>query len=712
MRGTHLLRKVPKLLLIMLLATVIFAPLVQIQASTSKLSLNKTSAKLKVGATVQLKVGNSTSVKWSSQDSKIATVKDGLVTAKSAGTVNIKAQSGKLSSVCKITVYQPATKFKLVTSAKMYETGDIFTVTANILPKDATYQSLTWSVENPFPRFPNIKQISKNKFEAVSNGTATIVAYQKDTNKTYKLDVNIYPTLGSFHMTEFGKKTTSLTTYPGGHLIIGAAFDDPDMYRWSAIGIFFTYNIADKSIAKVDTRGQITALKPGSTDVIVTSSHGKSITRKLTVTEDKPELRRDTFYVEKFLHNTMISNYGERSGFSFTDRMFLFKLKNKQIGVFRYVEDTQNLEITFYDDQFKYVKTKTFPMPYPEWGGIHQGEDGNYYIVVGQKDYEEDNYKTVYCILKYNSDFKEIGRCNVTGGVSYTISPFNLATARMTMSGNTLIVHTDRLRYTSKDQLNHQSNLTLFVDTSDMKLLYVSERQPYNHVSHSFNQFVKMEGNTLYYVDHGDAAPRSVVLHPHFNFKSENGEINYLTNFDITDLNLLKINGKAGDVYTGTKVNGFELGLNNNLVAGVSIPHDTITGTDISSYTVKNVYVSLIAKDGLSSKLVWLTNYKQDGNLSAENLRMTKISEDKFALVYQIRKGEDYLTGLLVINSNGIVLKKQEYNMYYSASVEPIYQNGYLLWIENLAPYDDYYWFDEEFYYTSEQSQFTRIYLN
>ncbi|WP_313133877.1 hypothetical protein [Anaerocolumna sp.] len=55
-----------------------------------------------------------------------------------------------------------------------------------------------------------------------------------------------------------------------------------------------------------------------------------------------------------------------------------------------------------------------------------------------------------------------------------------------------------------------------------MKQLYVGASFPYNHVSHSFAQFVKMDGNNLIYVDYGDAYPRTVVMQTHFNF-SVNG---------------------------------------------------------------------------------------------------------------------------------------------------------------------------------------------
>lgn len=160
--------------------------------------------------------------------------------------------------------------------------------------------------------------------------------------------------------------------------------------------------------------------------------------------------------------------------------------------------------------------------------------------------------------------------------------------------------------------------------------------------------------------------------------------------------------------YTGTKVNGFEIGTYNNIVAGVSIPHDTITGDDISSYEVKNVYVSLIAKDGYSSKLIWLTDYKEGEKPRADNLRMVKLSDDKFALIYQIRNVLEYKTGLILINSTGEVLQRQIYDSNFTCYTQPLYVDGSILWIDS-PEHKDYLLYEEG---PKELEQlFTRIYI-
>jgi hypothetical protein len=71
------------------------------------IKLNKTSASIKVGKTVQLSVKNDTlgGIKWSTSDKSIATVSDGLVTGKKAGKATITATLADGTKLnCKVTV--------------------------------------------------------------------------------------------------------------------------------------------------------------------------------------------------------------------------------------------------------------------------------------------------------------------------------------------------------------------------------------------------------------------------------------------------------------------------------------------------------------------------------------------------------------------------------------------------------------------------------
>ncbi len=81
----------------------VFTTEVKAEAGTAKLS--KKSVKLEVGDSKKIKVkGTKTKAVWTSSDEKVATVKNGKITAKAEGTCKIVATVGKKKLTCKVTV--------------------------------------------------------------------------------------------------------------------------------------------------------------------------------------------------------------------------------------------------------------------------------------------------------------------------------------------------------------------------------------------------------------------------------------------------------------------------------------------------------------------------------------------------------------------------------------------------------------------------------
>ncbi len=102
------------------------------------------------------------------------------------------------------------------------------------------------------------------------------------------------------------------------------------------------------------------------------------------------------------------------------------------------------------------------------------------------------------------------------------------------------------------------------------------------------------------------------------------------------------------------------------------------------------------------------TDYKSGGRISADNLRMVKISEDKFALLYWIDKPDSDSTGLIIIDSNGNVIERREYDVFFSSNTQPIYYDNSILWIDCDSREDFWYEKDNE---TPNLCRFIRIYL-
>ena len=95
------------IIIILLLITIFGAGTV---SAASAPKLNKTSVTIKKGKTCKLtlKGAKAKKVKWSSRNKKIATVKNGLVTAKKAGSTKIIAKYKGKKYACKVKVKNPA----------------------------------------------------------------------------------------------------------------------------------------------------------------------------------------------------------------------------------------------------------------------------------------------------------------------------------------------------------------------------------------------------------------------------------------------------------------------------------------------------------------------------------------------------------------------------------------------------------------------------
>ncbi len=110
---------------------------------------------------------------WTSSNDAVATVKDGVVTAKSEGTATITAACGSAKAECVVTVLPPilATGVTLDKAAlKLYE-GDAAKLTAMVKPEDTTDKTIVWTSSDK-----TIATVKDGTVTAVKAGTVTITA--------------------------------------------------------------------------------------------------------------------------------------------------------------------------------------------------------------------------------------------------------------------------------------------------------------------------------------------------------------------------------------------------------------------------------------------------------------------------------------------------------------------------------------------------------
>lgn len=133
-------------------------------------------------------------VLWESSNEKIATVKEGKVTAIAAGKAEVKAvvaENKSLTAVCKVTVTEPVTEEKPVTGltptpaveqSVSLTVGETQTFGVAVVPEDASNPAVNWSVDNGAVTLSAATGMSVT-VTAVSAGTAVVTAVSADNSE-------------------------------------------------------------------------------------------------------------------------------------------------------------------------------------------------------------------------------------------------------------------------------------------------------------------------------------------------------------------------------------------------------------------------------------------------------------------------------------------------------------------------------------------------
>ena len=369
---------------------------------------------------------------------------------------------------------------------------------------------------------------------------------------------------------------------------------------------------------------------------------------------------------------------------------------NWSVPVYSYLVDNGNgtlsrvelvsgtIVVEDYNSKMELTGSRTIPMELTDFGGFFAGEEGNYFVF-GQDNPNEDDAKEVIRIVKYNKDWKRIGQSSIYG--ANTTIPFRAASLRMCESDNYLYIRTAREMYASSDGLNHQANMTISVQKSNMNITdYDYEVSWYNfgYCSHSFNQFIEVVDGHLVAVDHGDAYPRSIVLNYSGN-DAETGVLkkDYWTNTD-AEYSMLDFPGEVGANYTGAMVGGFEASNTHYLVSGSTVAHDN----NYDYNEVMNVFVSVLPRDGsASAKTIYLTDYKESDNYSTSNVQMVEMDKSHYLIMWEREIRNDYgyfypEKGVYVamINGKGEQLGQTTFIDAQLSDCKPIVANNKVVW--------------------------------
>ena len=231
---------------------------------------------LQITATVSPAEAAGKTVTWTSSDSSVATVRNGLVTALKPGSVVITASCEGKQATCRLTVIAGEVNVTSVTvspTTLSLEVGGKATLKATVLPENATDKTVSWSSDKP-----SVASVDDNgEVTAVATGSATITVTTKDGNKTATCEVTVAEEIIPVTSVTLSQKTLSLTAGEDATL---TATVSPDNSTDKTV----TWTSSNTGVATVDNNGKVTAIKAG-TATITASCGGKSDTCTVTVVE-------------------------------------------------------------------------------------------------------------------------------------------------------------------------------------------------------------------------------------------------------------------------------------------------------------------------------------------------------------------------------------------------------------------------------------------
>ena len=227
-------------------------------------------------ATVHPQDADDAGVTWHSNNSGVATVDGGEITAVAPGTAVITVTSNdgsNITATCQVTVIPKRVKSIIMDESQVtIERTKTARLSVTVMPEDAGDKSVTWSSDND-----GIATVDGSGLvTAVAAGTAIIRATTNDgSNLTAECQVTVTP----LKATGISIDRTEATLERDATLQLTATVTPDD-----ADDRTVTWSSADSGIARVDGAGLVTVVSVGTTTITATTGDGTGLTASCTVT--------------------------------------------------------------------------------------------------------------------------------------------------------------------------------------------------------------------------------------------------------------------------------------------------------------------------------------------------------------------------------------------------------------------------------------------
>ena len=251
-----------------------------IECNTVDVTLYPEKMELTIGESraLQYKFSPSTSqptatVSFTSSNPKVAEVDfAGNVYAVSTGSATITAKTNfATTATCQVKVSPiHATSIALNHDALTLYAGEKATLTATVMPGNATEKSVSWASSDD--KVAKVSQ--KGEVTAVGTGRAQVTATTKDGSKlTAACNVTVSARAESLTF-DVGKKTIG----------IGETFMLVPVVKPEGASPRLTWKSSDPAVAYVDANGRVEGFKTGTADVTATTTDGSNLTATCRVT--------------------------------------------------------------------------------------------------------------------------------------------------------------------------------------------------------------------------------------------------------------------------------------------------------------------------------------------------------------------------------------------------------------------------------------------
>lgn len=320
----------------------------------------------------------------------------------------------------------------------------------------------------------------------------------------------------------------------------------------------------------------------------------------------------------------------------------------------------------------KLVKSDEITAELPMFGGFFSGSDANY-LVYGQENYEESASTEVIRVVKYSKSWERLSQVSIRN--ANTVAPFAYGSLRMTETAGKLYIYTCHEMYKHTDGFNHQSNMTIVINESDMSIAdkyWDVNNESKGYISHAFSQFIRTDGVNIYRADHGDSYPRSMYI-------SKCGVNDPVTKVSYTTT--VPFSGNIGNNATGASLGGMELSESKCIIVGNTVDH---SDPNVEIHGQRNVFISVSDKNDLNSKSVrYLTDYSKDSGIVVKTPALVKVSNDRFIVMWeeQIKDTENVQTKAVVLDGSGNTQGDiAEISVRLSDCQPVVCSDGYMRW--------------------------------